>query len=43
MQDEEVLQECLAIHRQLLEMEQGIHRWLNELTGFENEPANQGS
>lgn len=35
MGNDDVLRECLSVHRQLLKVEQDLHRWLNEMTGVE--------
>ena len=39
MHTEEVLEGCLDAHRRLLELEQGFRAWLDEMTGYEREPA----
>lgn len=39
MRSEEVLEGCLDAHRRLLELEQGLRAWLNEMTGYERQPA----
>lgn len=35
MQSEDVLEECLKLHKDLLRLEQGFHAWLSEMTGVE--------
>lgn len=39
MHSEEVLAGCLDAHRRLLELEQGLRAWLNEMTGYEERPV----
>lgn len=35
MQHEAILQECLEIHKEILELERQFHAWFNQVTGVE--------
>lgn len=37
MRSDDVLRECLSVHRRLLRVEQDLHRWISEMTGVEVE------
>ncbi len=43
MESKDVLQGCLDAHRDLLKLEQSLHAWLNDMTGFERPPAQLAS
>ncbi len=35
MRQDDILEECLAVHRRLLTVEQDLHAWLTQALGFE--------
>ncbi len=35
MSHDEMLEECLDVHKQLLRLQSDLHAWLNRMTGFE--------
>ncbi len=35
MQHDDILEECLSVHRRLLSVEREFHAWLSQMLGFE--------